>query len=313
MKQRIEELLKMYKSLNRVIRSYEENVKLDGKIEVLEELLSNAEGEVTNQQAPSATPLDNKTLVLKVREWVTSLCNTGGRAWSLSVPVNFERDPDMLIEELCKRFEHECKSQAPSATMKTVAEEIACIMDEYDVSCPIERKDVAEKINAMFQFKTPSATVDEYIDYKGYRYWYQYRSPKDRVDICLATKDPNKYCNGFFLYSTKDAGTGMEFVVTDTNNPNDKWWDNSQQATVDVDAKILEIAENCSLGKDYTLKTISALSQNRYTGEDMRKYAIDFLDSIRDYERENGQRICFDERESSELLDQFDSEGNNEV
>ncbi len=33
----------------------------------------------------------------------------------MSVPVNFERDPDMLIEELCKRFEHECKSQAPSA------------------------------------------------------------------------------------------------------------------------------------------------------------------------------------------------------
>ena len=33
------------------------------------------------------------------------------------------------------------------------------------------------------------------------------------------------------------------------------------------------------------------------------KYATDFLDSIREYERENGSRICFDERDSKELLE----------
>lgn len=33
------------------------------------------------------------------------------------------------------------------------------------------------------------------------------------------------------------------------------------------------------------------------------KYAIEFLDSIREYERENGSRICFDERDSKELLE----------
>ena len=32
------------------------------------------------------------------------------------------------------------------------------------------------------------------------------------------------------------------------------------------------------------------------------KFAIGFLDSIREYERENGSRICFDERDSKELL-----------
>lgn len=39
-----------------------------------------------------------------VQKWVSKLCETGGRAWTLSVPVNFDRDPDMLITELCKRY-----------------------------------------------------------------------------------------------------------------------------------------------------------------------------------------------------------------
>lgn len=32
---------------------------------------------------------------------------------------------------------------------------------------------------------------------------------------------------------------------------------------------------------------------------------IDFLDSIRDYERESGKQICFDERTSEELYNEF--------
>ena len=38
------------------------------------------------------------------------------------------------------------------------------------------------------------------------------------------------------------------------------------------------------------------------------EFAIDFLDSIREYERENGSRICFDERDSKELLQIFKKE-----
>lgn len=57
------------------------------------------------------------------------------------------------------------------------------------------------------------------ITWEGYWYEYEYRLAKDREDICLATKDPEKYCNGTFLYSTKDPGDGKEFVVTDTNEP----------------------------------------------------------------------------------------------
>lgn len=58
-----------------------------------------------------------------------------------------------------------------------------------------------------------------YIDFNGHRYWYEYKLARDRVDICLATTNPNDYCNGYFLYSTKDPGTGMEYVIVKTDNP----------------------------------------------------------------------------------------------
>jgi hypothetical protein len=37
--------------------------------------------------------------------------------------------------------------------------------------------------------------------------------------------------------------------------------------------------------------------------EKQDEFAIGFLNSIRDYELENGSRICFDERDSKELLE----------
>lgn len=37
-------------------------------------------------------------------------------------------------------------------------------------------------------------------------------------------------------------------------------------------------------------------------------YAIDFLNSIIKYEREKGNSICFDERDSKELLETFKKE-----
>lgn len=48
--------------------------------------------------------LSNAELLAAVKTWGSKLCDTGGRAWTLSVPVNFNRDPDMLITELCKRY-----------------------------------------------------------------------------------------------------------------------------------------------------------------------------------------------------------------
>lgn len=57
------------------------------------------------------------------------------------------------------------------------------------------------------------------ITWKGYWYEYEHRLARDRIDVCLATKDPKEYCNGYYRYSKKDPGTGKEFVIVDSNDP----------------------------------------------------------------------------------------------
>lgn len=49
--------------------------------------------------------LSTADLIAKSKEWVSSLAKTGGQSWTLQVPVNFNKDPDMLIIELCNRLE----------------------------------------------------------------------------------------------------------------------------------------------------------------------------------------------------------------
>lgn len=56
--------------------------------------------EFAKLQAEMPTP----ELIEKARAWNTKLCETGGRAWSLRVPVS-ENDPDMIFGELCRRLE----------------------------------------------------------------------------------------------------------------------------------------------------------------------------------------------------------------
>ncbi|MCK9255823.1 MAG: hypothetical protein M0P36_08565 [Bacteroidales bacterium] len=50
-------------------------------------------------------PLSDTELVAKCSEWISKLCESGGKAWSLRVPVDFKNDPDVLFSELIKRFE----------------------------------------------------------------------------------------------------------------------------------------------------------------------------------------------------------------
>jgi len=57
----------------------------------------------SNDQPRSSMP--DADLLAKVRARNSKLCKTGGAAWTLRVPVDFDNDPDMLIEELCKRLE----------------------------------------------------------------------------------------------------------------------------------------------------------------------------------------------------------------
>lgn len=48
--------------------------------------------------------LSDEELVTQCSEWIDKLCKSGGKAWTLRVPVDFNRDPDILFNELINRF-----------------------------------------------------------------------------------------------------------------------------------------------------------------------------------------------------------------
>lgn len=49
--------------------------------------------------------LSDKELIEKSNDWVSKLAKSGGKAWTLRIPVDFNNDPDMLFIELGKRLE----------------------------------------------------------------------------------------------------------------------------------------------------------------------------------------------------------------
>lgn len=44
-------------------------------------------------------------LVEKARNWISDLCKSGASKWSLRVPPDPQRDPDLIFGELCRRLE----------------------------------------------------------------------------------------------------------------------------------------------------------------------------------------------------------------
>lgn len=56
------------------------------------------------------------------------------------------------------------------------------------------------------------------IYYGSYTYWYVLTTATTG-DMCLATTNPDQYCNGLYRYSGKDPGSGLVYVVKLTNDP----------------------------------------------------------------------------------------------
>jgi hypothetical protein len=71
--------------------------------------------------------LPDDELLNKCRSWITDLCRTGGKAWMLQVPVNYNEDPDMLFSELVRRYKQLLNSN--SIPKRSVATEDASSND----------------------------------------------------------------------------------------------------------------------------------------------------------------------------------------
>ena len=62
-------------------------------------------------------------------------------------------------------------------------------------------------------FKRKGTRIESNNLYYDYEYRIAYNG-----EICLSTKNPESYCNGFHSFSTKDPGNGMAFVIIETND-----------------------------------------------------------------------------------------------
>lgn len=63
---------------------------------------------IVDDSSPGSQPsnkISDQDLIEKCSKWVDSLCKTGGKSWSLKVPVDFNNDPDILFTELINRFQ----------------------------------------------------------------------------------------------------------------------------------------------------------------------------------------------------------------
>lgn len=67
-------------------------------------------------------------LIEKTKAWNTRLCRSGGREWTLRVPVS-ENDPDMLIGEVCKRLE---SLEAENAALRDAVAEMQRMLPVLD-------------------------------------------------------------------------------------------------------------------------------------------------------------------------------------
>ena len=61
--------------------------------------------------------------------------------------------------------------------------------------------------------------INRLVFHKGFWYLYVHKLARHRKDYCVASKNPQEYNNGYYLYSDKDPGSGKEFVIIETNNP----------------------------------------------------------------------------------------------
>ena len=65
--------------------------------------------------------LSNEELYNLMNEELSKLCNTGGRSFTMTVPVRV-KDTDMLIAEMMKRFKEFYEREGANKSIETIVE-----------------------------------------------------------------------------------------------------------------------------------------------------------------------------------------------
>ena len=81
----------------------------------------------SNPKIPERCELTDERLVEAVEQWNRRMCKSGGKDWMLTIPADVNRDPDILIDELCERFKEKTNTQS-TTLIKDEDEFIECIV-----------------------------------------------------------------------------------------------------------------------------------------------------------------------------------------
>lgn len=84
--------------------------------------------------------LTDQELIDKCDAWITSLAKSGGDTWTLSIPVDFNKDPDMLFCELITRFKA-LKCTAPITELSGPLSGLPC---DFDINNPERVRPITE-------------------------------------------------------------------------------------------------------------------------------------------------------------------------
>lgn len=95
--------------------------------------------------------LSNEELIAKAQEWVKKLCDTGGQAWRLQVPVNLNDDPDIIFNELGRRL----SAQSPQAEIEW--EKMREDFDRWDITYNYKNSVNATPVEVFNWFKSHKA------------------------------------------------------------------------------------------------------------------------------------------------------------
>jgi hypothetical protein len=178
---------------------------------------------MSNKTQDKGCTLSDQKLIDSCREWISKLCDSGGKEWTLGVPVDFNRDPDMLFSEVITRFKSATEENEELRVKTRFLGELidrdiaASAPPQADIDaglCPTPSKGrgILKWVKASDQMPpTPDDKKRLHINYKG------------RPNILI-------YLNGIWCWLDDTDFNSSDYPVHDDSWSAIEWLDESCQA-----------------------------------------------------------------------------------
>lgn len=171
--------------------------------------------------------LTNEELIAKAEEWISKLAKSGGDAWTLSVPVDFNKDPDMLFVELCKRLKEISDSIINNPNKIAELHDWTKIEDKT-ISVPDELDGIINKVGMQLRLHTISGKGEVqtvcHIVYNCQKFFKEMYSINDLMSIFRSIKDLRPY-----LLQHSDSKMVESSCLHYLGDAAQEWWQNKNK------------------------------------------------------------------------------------